>query len=335
MGRPLELFAGGGGAHAGLVQAGLAGGLAVERNLSACATLAMNGTDVEQLDLTTTDRLLQRVTWQPVLLWASPPCPLHSRATRPQDRVPTQRTPLGFALPKAWDGWPSTLAAVQALQPASVVVENVPGAKVAAHLWASELGELYPHVAVWTLNAAAFGVPQRRVRMFVVASKRPLERPRPTHGQPGSLAPGMQPWVTLGQALPYLRDLAATPPTERIDHPQAGLVYPRQGYGRAGTEPHRLELPSPTVTCAEVKGTRASATTRWSFNGGPDRLSDALFLAVGQRRATIGQAATIQGFDPGWRFAGNADQQYRQIGNAVPPALAAAVVRAVVSWATK
>lgn len=46
------------------------------------------------------------------LLWASPPCPLHSRANSRRRAA-------------AFDGWPATLAWIDALTPAWVVIENV------------------------------------------------------------------------------------------------------------------------------------------------------------------------------------------------------------------
>lgn len=108
-----------------------------------------------------------------------------------------------------------------------------------------------------------------------------------------------------------------------------GKVYPIDGsHGRAGTEPQRLDRPSPTVMTTEVKGTRAHAPD-WTFNGGPDRASDALFLATGGRRITPEEAACLQGFPPDYRFIGNKTQVYAQIGNAIPPMLAEMWARAV------
>jgi site-specific DNA-cytosine methylase len=61
-----------------------------------------------------------------------------------------------------------------------------------------------------------------------------------------------------------------------------------------------------------------------------DRVSDALFLAIGLRWASIPMVQKIQGFPDGWDWLDTtAEQQYRMIGNAVPPALAEAVVTAL------
>jgi site-specific DNA-cytosine methylase len=82
-----------------------------------------------------------------------------------------------------------------------------------------------------------------------------------------------------------------------------------------------------------VRGTRASPASGFDFNGGPDRASDAAFLASGRRRLTVEECAILQGFPPGHPFTGTTEARYTQVGNAVPPALAEAVGRAaMVAW---
>lgn len=114
------------------------------------------------------------------------------------------------------------------------------------------------------------------------------------------------------------------------------LVYYPIGCGRAATEPDRLGQPSPPVTCQEVRGTRASAASGFTFNGGPDRASDAAFLATGRRRLTVEEVAALQGFPAGHPFTGTSEARYRQAGNAVPPVLAQVVgLAAVAAWGTR
>ncbi len=143
------------------------------------------------------------------------------------------------------------------------------------------------------------------------------EEPAPTI--PASYGEG-QPWTRAGH--PWVAELAAA---EQV-------VYPA-GCGREGTEPWRLDSPAPAVTAAEVRGTRASPASGFDFNGGPDRASDAAFLASGRRRLTVEECAILQGFPPGHPFTGTTEARYTQVGNAVPPALAEAVGRAaMVAW---
>lgn len=52
-------------------------------------------------------------------------------------------------------------------------------------------------------------------------------------------------------------------------------------------------------------------------------------FAVDAVRLTPEQAARVQGFPAGYPFQGNRGKQYEQIGNAVPPPLARAILAAV------
>jgi DNA (cytosine-5)-methyltransferase 1 len=215
-----------------------------------------------------------------------------------------------------------------------VCFENVRGilARGLSEIETALVAEGYA-VTVAELNAADFGVPQYRRRVFIVA-RRPgvpaFVAPSPAHG------PGLLAWRTLGGAL----GIAPTP---------TGAVAPCAGCGHVGTvrdaagrgltcgcaalpgacAPEWLDRPAPTVTTTEVKGTRATRGNGYRFNGGPDRASDALFLATGRRRVTVAEAAALQGLPGGFRLAGTVEQQYRQVGNAVPPALAAAVANSL------
>jgi site-specific DNA-cytosine methylase len=99
------------------------------------------------------------------------------------------------------------------------------------------------------------------------------------------------------------------------------MIYREHG----GKRPDFLDRPAPTVTCQEVRGTRASASSGWRYSGGPDRLSDALFAACGVRRASVEDCSLIQGFPKDWKWVGTVTEQYRMVGNAVPPPVAKAI----------
>lgn len=259
----------------------------VELDPDACATLRAAG-ESNVFCMDVRRFLNVARRYRPDLLWSSHPCPRWSRAT--------SRT-----REKSVDGWPWTLDIIDALHPPVVCVENVKDAPGAA--WALDLQRRGYKTWHGVVNAQWYGVPQSRRRVIVIA----------TLGGKQPRAPA----ETVSEPLPMRA--ALDPIGDRA-------VYPR-GFGRAASEPWRLDQPSPTVMTTEVKGTRASAASGGTFHGGPDRASDAAFLATGLRRINEQEAARLQGFPEGHPFQGTSAARYRQIGNAVPPPLAREVLR--------
>lgn len=178
------------------------------------------------------------------------------------------------------------------------------------------------------LNAADFGVPQRRVRLIVIGYRTgdiPL-MPIPTYGASG----GQRPWRTLRSCLDQLSPIEADEiirPTGKMAAELDGL-RPGTGAKSAGkaeaTRPGGhwgykqgafvadLDFAARTVT--------ASSQQDWIID---DRL--------GLRRLAPRECAAIQTFPQEWQFCGNRVSQYRQIGNAVPPRLAYAIGSAMMS----
>ncbi len=333
----LTLYAGAGGADLGLRAAGFEHVACVEADEEACATLAAAGFPAVRAWIGPSHENVPLFDPRPFIgvgmVWASPPCPPYSRAGK------------GLGADDPRDGWPDTLAVLRVVQPRWAVIENVVGAPV--EQWIRDLTALgFHHVSGRTLDAADYGVPQTRNREFIVAGPHRLEWPAPTHYGPKRpvlmRAPGMYPWVSMGDAIPGLRFVggdsnprfAGDQRTEReLTHGPSTTISTKSGNalpvvlvgGRAGSEPWRLDMPSPTVMTTEEKGTRASAASGFTFNGGPDRASDAAFLATGRRRISISEAATLQSFPDGYPFQGTKEAQYRQVGNAVPPRVSMAI----------
>lgn len=175
--------------------------------------------------------------------------------------------------------------------------------------------------AVALLNAADYGLPQRRVRLFVIGYYAGDVPPLPiaTHAkEPGH---GLKPWVPLTDCLrtvPPLapdeiirpsgklaQELALVPPGSGVKSPgKAETTRPGGHWGyKQGAFVADLAVPARTVT--------ASAQQDW--------VKDPV---LGLRRLCPRECAAIQTFPSSWVFAGNRASQYRQIGNAVPPALA-------------
>lgn len=171
------------------------------------------------------------------------------------------------------------------------------------------------------LNAANYGVPQRRVRLILIGYHAGDAPPLPeqTHTQNDDLS-GRTPWVTLGDCLsnlPGLSDEEIIRPAGKMALDLAGLpagtgakspgkaetTRPGGHWGyKQGAFIADLALPARTVT--------ASSQQDWIYDP-----------AHGLRRLTPRDCAAVQTFPADWQFAGKQSDQYRLIGNAVPPLL--------------
>jgi len=234
---------------------------------------------------------------------------------------------------------------VSELQPGAVVIENVPtirslyGGRVALEIEAG-LSALGYKVATAVLNAAHFGVPQARRRLFFVAVKSGLSHF--TFPEPTSSAV-----VTCEDALSDLPSLAREPglPVAKYGSKPATQYQRRMRRGSKLLYNHEAVLHKPeTVRIISMvpdggnykslpkhlQGTRKVniAWTRMNSRK-PSFTIDAghnhHFHYRHNRVPTVRECARIQSFPDTFRFLGNRTSQYRQVGNAVPPRLAEAI----------
>ena len=325
----LELFSGCGGAALGLSRAGWEHLACIEWAPAAAATLTAAGLpgihgDVRKIDY-------RSFVGRADLLWASPPCQAGSTAGKRRGASDER------------NGWPWAMDVVDVVKPTWFLAENVlgwtyhrkgcnrkaRGLSCIGCYWERwilpELRRRFAFVGWWRLNAADYGTPQHRRRVLLWAGPLPLPStpPPPSHLDPedGELPEGVKPWVSVREAIGDTLHRGTC--SERRCYPCDG------SYGRACQEPWRMDRPAPTVATTEVKGTRANAKAGWSFNGGPDRASDTAFLVAGIRRITVEEGLRLQGFPADWPLQGNVTEQYRQVGNAVPPQMSEAAGRVV------
>lgn len=179
------------------------------------------------------------------------------------------------------------------------------------------------------LNAADYGAPQRRVRLYMIASRHdPLPQfPTPTHGQSDKqIAFGLNPWVTLGEFLATLPpsqdgDIVRPSPTRARELARlkpgtglraVGIVEANRPGGHWGYRQDcfvaDLSLPARTI--------RAASTPDWI------RLDDGSL-----RRLTWRECAALQGFPREWLFSGTRAGRFRQIGNAVQGSIGKSIGR--------
>jgi DNA (cytosine-5)-methyltransferase 1 len=199
--------------------------------------------------------------------------------------------------------------------------------------------ELGYEFETFVLNAADYGVPQARERMFLIglrggAPLRPVRttatrltvrdalRDLPRFGQPGndSTCPA--------------RVVPAPKPVMRPSPYRGSLLFNGSGRVFALDEPART-LPAsmggnatPIIDQLELEEGKRPWVVGYHarLRSGRSPLEKA---PSRMRRLTIEEAAALQTFPPSWVFAGASGSRYRQIGNAVPPRLALAVARSL------
>ncbi len=126
------------------------------------------------------------------------------------------------------------------------------------------------------------------------------------------------------------RDLTNEPSTTvaAVQIGNAGpWVVPAKDAHLFGSRPDLADRPAMPVLARAVKG-RAGLVNRHD----PSGVQDQAWL-IGRRRLTVAECATLQGFPPGHPFQGNQSAQYRQVGNAVCPAVAEAIGTAILASA--
>jgi DNA (cytosine-5)-methyltransferase 1 len=301
----IEGFAGPGGWSEGLrLAASRATVVGFELDWWACKTAMAAGNQRVQADVSTLalDHLAGNVDGTVM----SPPCPPWSMSGRrlgPLDQLNVLRRIDAFAnglTPETveWNDPRSFLCAepmrwAVTLRPRWIALEQVPGA---LPLWkhiGGHLENLGYSVATGVLNCEEYGVPQTRKRAVLVARRDGLAGlPPPTHRR-------------------YRKGVAQEEGDARL-LPWVSM-YDASGWGLK-------DRPAWTVTAGGVA------------TGGAEVFGNAKCRALlGGRRPTHAEAAALQGFRADYPFTGDTKGVIsRQIGDAVPPPLAAAILRPLV-----
>lgn len=343
----LSLYSGAGGLDLGAAAAGLTATLSIEIDPAAADTLrglhslrhpdwAEAAANLRRGDVVTADvedALGSLHRGMADVLIGGPPCQGFSSAGRMDPSDPRSRHVHRF------------LDAVDAVRPSAFVMENVPDL-ARREKWAPVLSALVSRAddlgydtTILVLNAADYQAGTRRERMFFIGSitgrlpATPPPSPTPVtvrdvlDALPDYLAPGNG---TTSSA----RIVPSKNPILRNSH-HAGMLF--NGRGRILD----LARPAPTLP-ASMGGNHTPIVDERARAGEPSWAEDyldrlraghepvrAVPEEAGLRRITVEEAAALQSFPAGMKWSGSTAARYRQIGNAVPPLLARAIMMEV------
>ncbi len=299
----LEMCAGAGGQGLGLEMAGFGHEALIELEPAACATLRLNrpAWTVIEGDL----RQFSATPYKGIdLVAGGVPCPPFSKAGK-QLGAQDER-----------DLFPTAIRLVDECRPQAVMLENVRGlldAVFADYRRGIETQlEKLGYVPGWRLlNASDHGVSQLRPRVVFVGIRKDLADgfswPEPMKTPP----------LTVGR---LLHDLMAANGWRGADQwcDQANAIAPTLV---GGSKKHGGPDLGPTRAKRAWAALGVDGMGLWDAAPSPD--------FVGMPRLTPRMTARIQGFPDDWHFAGRKTAAYRQIGNAFPPPVAAAVARQI------
>lgn len=380
--RAVELFAGAGGLAMGVTLAGFKSLAVVEWDRSACNTVRENQRCgyplVAEWPLHEGD--VRDVDWSAIpkdieLLAGGPPCQPFSMGGKHKAHDDSR------------DMFPATVQIVRNLRPKTFIVENVKGLTRSSfanyfeyiklqlefpevprrkvETWFDHLMRLQTektsgrmhgsgltyNVTATLVNAADYGVPQKRERVFIVGTRSDLcidwHFPKPTHSEAALLhsqwvsgeywdrhkvakqdrpvllerqkarirkiaeiPPNALPWRTVRDAIAGLPSPHTRPASHIKDHRyQPGAkVYP----GHTGSP---LDQPAKTIKAGD--------------HGVPGGENMMVMPDGSVRYFTARETARIQTFPDGYVFSGSWSETMRQLGNAVPVALARLVASSV------
>ncbi|WP_327362929.1 DNA cytosine methyltransferase [Streptomyces sp. NBC_01296] len=324
----IDLFAGAGGATRGLRDAGLNVLAAVENDPEAAETYRANHSRVRlfRADIReiTPEMLLESVGLQRGqldVLKACPPC--QGFSTLAKGEVDQERNDLVLDVARFVEG----------MRPRVLLLENVPGLRRDARL-AELLQRLAAAGYVFradSLDATAFGVPQRRKRFILFGVREDLNFPGDggiLDLLPASFATSAR---TARHALGHLKRHARD--GDPLDVHRASNPAVRSRIESIPIGGNRFDLPEEhQLDCHRKLKTRSAASSYGRIKldePAPTMTTRCTTPACGSfvhptehRGLTLREAATFQTFPVGYVFHGYYGSIERQIGNAVPVRMA-------------
>lgn len=344
----ISLFSGVGGLDVAVEAAGPARvAVGVEWERDEVQTLATNfNVPVLEEDIrSTTSRRIMRAAGlrkgEATLLVGGPPCTPFSKSGFWLEYKAASRDPNASLLDEY-------ARVVEDTRPEAFILENVYGLTYRTH--AAQFARLLQRLDAagyapqWkVLNAADYGVPQLRKRVFVVGRRdgKPFHFPPPTHSgwteHSRKIDPSKKPYVTAGDVLWDL--LPGTPEPEEIVDGTFGEIAsevpPGENYlwfsERGGGDKDIFKWRSRYWTFLLRLDPNRPATTLQSSPGpwvGPFHWENVKLNGSGDRarRLRVPEMKRLMTFPDDYVVVGDRRSVQRQLGNAVPPELGRVVV---------
>lgn len=317
----IDLFAGCGGLTLGLKQAGFDVLAAIEIDEIAAKTYLMNHPEVEMWeddirDVHPADMMdeLRLGEFELDLLAGCPPCQGFSSITtlNGKHQIDDDRNDLVLQF----------LLYVQHLWPKAVMLENVPGLAQDARFdrLCSGLRRLGYHVKWDVLNAADYGVPQRRRRLILIASLLGTPAFATPSGKRRTVRNAISKLPPPGKSGDPVHDF----PENRTDHVRRYIKQIRKNGGSRMELGKRKQLPC-HQDCngfKDIYGRMAWDDVSPTITSGCFNPSKGRFLHPTRNRAiTMREAALLQSFPLKYVFATDRGKTHvaEMIGNALPP----------------
>lgn len=367
----VELFAGAGGLAMGVTKAGFHHEAVIEWDRDACATIRENQCrgerlvsrwpliegDVRDVDFTTYDKI--------DLVAGGPPCQPFSLGGKHRGPLDTR------------DMFPQAVRAVRETRPQAFMFENVRGllrtsfahyfgyiilqlthpeltrmesedwvdhrARLERHQTAGRFADLHYNVVFQLVNAANYGVPQKRERVFIIGFRSDLGRewsfPKPTHSADALLwdqwvtgeywerhripklsRPAMDPKL-LGRVarISNLIEAPSQAPWLTVRDAISDLPDPECFPDGNGVMNHRLnpgarQYPGHTGSLLD----EPAKTLKAGDHGVPGGENMLVRKDGSVRYFTVRESARLQTFPDDYFFRGSWSEAMRQLGNAVP-----------------
>jgi DNA (cytosine-5)-methyltransferase 1 len=334
----LDLFAGAGGLSIGFEEAGFEVIGATDFDKWSCDTLRINHPDAAIIEGDITDlsskELMKALGGKQVdVIVGGPPCQGFSQLGKRIANDPRNKLLYEF------------FRVVTDLRPKVFVMENVPQLLKSDQY--AEFKELVAsseyEIVEKVLLAADYGAPQKRQRAIIIGSRIGTpSHPAPTHRNPQNpldlFDANLEVWKTVKDAI---GDLPLKPTGVDLHVGRNPTELSKQRYSHIPVGGNRFNLPKElTPNCWLNKPTgltdvfgrlwwdRPSVTIRTEFFK-PEK--GRYLHPTEDRPITLREAARIQGFPDSYKFTGSYTQIAKQIGNAVPTALAESIAEQVLS----